>query len=43
MLRETDKTMLEIALTCGFGSASHFASAFRRHFSQSPTEYRSPK
>jgi AraC family transcriptional regulator len=43
MLRETDKTMLEIAVTCGFGSASHFASAFRRHFSQSPTEYRSPK
>jgi len=43
MLRETDKTMLEIALTCGFGSASHFASAFRRYFSQSPTEYRSLK
>ena len=41
MLRETDKSTLEIALTCGFGSASHFATAFRRHVSQSPTEYRS--
>jgi AraC family transcriptional regulator len=40
MLRETDKNILEIALTCGFGSASHFAVAFRRQFSQSPTEYR---
>lgn len=41
MLRDTDKSTLEIALTCGFGSASHFAAAFRRQFSQSPTEYRS--
>jgi AraC family transcriptional regulator len=41
MLRETDKSTFEIALTCGFGSASHFSAAFRRHFSQSPTEYRS--
>jgi AraC family transcriptional regulator len=41
MLRETDKSTLEIALTCGFGSASHFAAVFRRQFSQSPTEYRS--
>jgi AraC-like DNA-binding protein len=28
-------------LSCGFGSASHFAVAFRRRFLQSPTEYRS--
>ena len=41
MLRETDKSTLGIALTCGFGSASHFASSFRRHFSQTPSEYRS--
>jgi AraC family transcriptional regulator len=41
MLRDTDKTVLDIALSCGFGSASHFASAFRGQFSQSPTEYRS--
>jgi len=42
MLRDTDKTILDIALTCGFGSASHFAAAFRQQFLQSPTEFRSP-
>jgi AraC family transcriptional regulator len=41
MLIDTDKPVLEIALTCGFGNASHFAAAFRDQFSQSPTEYRS--
>ncbi|AXC11932.1 Transcriptional regulator, AraC family [Acidisarcina polymorpha] len=41
MLIDTDKAILEIGLTCGFGNASHFASAFRRQFSQSPLEYRS--
>jgi AraC family transcriptional regulator len=41
MLRETSKSTLDIALTCGFGSASHFASTFRRQFSQSPSQYRS--
>jgi AraC family transcriptional regulator len=41
MLRDTDKSILDIALTCGFGSASHFAAVFRKRFSQSPTEYRS--
>jgi len=41
MLRDTDKSTLDIALTCGFANASHLAAAFRRQFSQSPTEYRS--
>lgn len=41
MLRDTDKAILDIALSCGFKSASHFAVAFRRQFSQSPTEFRS--
>jgi AraC family transcriptional regulator len=40
MLCDTDKSVLEIALTCGFLSASHFAAAFRGYFSQSPSEYR---
>ena len=40
MLRDTDKGTLDIALTCGFGSASHFASTFRRQFAQSPSQYR---
>jgi AraC family transcriptional regulator len=43
MLRDTDKSILDMALTCGFASASHFAAAFRRQFSQSPTEYRSSR
>jgi AraC family transcriptional regulator len=40
MLRDTDKTILDVALSCGFGSASYFAAAFRQQFLQSPTEYR---
>ena len=40
MLRDTDKSVLDIALTCGFQSASHFAATFRSHFAQSPSEYR---
>jgi AraC family transcriptional regulator len=40
MLRDTDKSVLEIALTCGFLTAAHFAATFRRHFTQSPSEYR---
>jgi AraC family transcriptional regulator len=40
MLCDTDKSVLEIALTCGFLSASHFAATFRSYFSQSPSEYR---
>lgn len=40
MLRETDKSIIDIAMSCGFGNASHFAASFRRHFSQSPTQYR---
>src|ERR1700733_12931405 len=43
MLRETDKSILEIALTCGFLSASHFAATFRRHFAQNPSEYRTTR
>jgi len=43
MLRDTDKSVLEIALTCGFLSASHFAATFRCHFTQSPSEYRATR
>jgi AraC family transcriptional regulator len=43
MLRDTDKSVLEIALTCGFLSASHFAATFRRHFGQNPSEYRTTR
>ena len=40
MLRDTNKSIIEIALTCGFQSPSHFAATFRCHFAQSPSEYR---
>ena len=40
LLSETRRTVSEIALLCGFNSASHFGAAFRQHYSQSPSEYR---
>lgn len=32
--------IVEIALECGYGNPSHFATAFRRHVGASPLEYR---
>ncbi len=40
LLAETDRGVLDIALTCGYRTASHFAAAFRRHFAQAPGDYR---
>jgi len=40
MLAETDRSVLDIALACGYHTAGHFAAAFRRHFSKAPCEYR---
>ena len=40
LLSETKRTVSEIALLCGFNSASHFGAAFQKHYSQSPSEYR---
>lgn len=40
LLRETNRTITEIALTCGFGGASYFCEAFRRHYKITPREYR---
>lgn len=40
LLRESDRSITEIALAVGFGRASYYAEIFRRHLSQSPTEYR---
>lgn len=36
MLRSTGLSVTEIAFACGFASASHFSSAFRRLYGQSP-------
>lgn len=32
--------IIEIALECGYGNPSHFATAFRRHIGATPMEYR---
>jgi transcriptional regulator GlxA family with amidase domain len=40
LLEHTDRPVGDIAVTCGFGSASAFARAFRGRFSTSPTAFR---
>ncbi|WP_213989241.1 HTH-type transcriptional activator RhaS [Sodalis sp. dw_96] len=39
-LKQSTKTIEEIAHTCGFTNRSHFATLFRKHFSQSPKRFR---
>ncbi|RZJ24659.1 MAG: AraC family transcriptional regulator [Haliea sp.] len=36
---QSGMSMLEIALTCGFGSSSHFAAQFKRHTGQTPLQW----
>lgn len=40
MLRGTDKTMLDIAVSCGFSDQSYFVKWFRRSKKMTPREYR---
>lgn len=40
MLRETNRSISEIATACGFRSASYFSYAFRREMSLVPQDYR---
>ena len=40
LLRCTDLSITDIALSVGFGSASYYAETFRRWFGKSPTEFR---
>ncbi|WP_181592728.1 AraC family transcriptional regulator [Paenibacillus sp. YN15] len=42
-LRETDKTVIEIALLCGFNNNSNFYKAFRRVTGRTPGSFRSPE
>jgi AraC-like DNA-binding protein len=37
------QSIMEIALSCGFGSSAYFSSVFRRHLHCSPSEYRDAK
>ena len=40
MLTETDQSIAQIALECGFGDQSHFSRQFRRFFGYPPRSYR---
>lgn len=40
MLHETNRTICEIAITCGFQSASYFTSVFRKETGLTPQDYR---
>lgn len=40
LLRETDMSITDIALECGFGSSQYFAKIFRRYQGHEPTHYR---
>lgn len=40
MPRETDRSICEIAMTCGFHSASYFSYVFRREMGLIPQDYR---
>lgn len=42
MLRQQTKTVLEVAVSCGFLSQSHFTSAFRLITGVTPGKYREP-
>lgn len=43
LLRQTSMSVLDVALACGFVSASHFAKCYREYFGHSPRRDRSPE
>ncbi|MEW6702404.1 MAG: AraC family transcriptional regulator [Bacteroidota bacterium] len=40
LLRDTERTVLEICLDVGFSSTSHFTKQFKKYFGQTPLSYR---
>jgi AraC family transcriptional regulator len=40
LLRETKKSVVDIALEVGYANSSHFAQLFRRETGLSPSDYR---
>lgn len=40
MLKETNRPVSEIALACGFQSASYFAHVFHKHLGETPQDFR---
>ena len=43
LLRHSGQSILQIALACGFASASHFSKAYRARFGHSPRDERSAR
>lgn len=43
MLHNSDSTISEIAIKCGFDNANYFAKVFRKYTGLSPTEFRNQK
>ena len=43
LLEHTDRSVTDVALSCGYGSASAFARAFRSRYQRSPTSLRSKR
>lgn len=39
LLSETNLSVIDVALTCGYGSSSHFAKAFRSRYGMSPNRF----
>ena len=40
MLRDTDRSIVEVGMSCGFSSASHFSTTYRTHFNVTPRQER---
>jgi AraC family transcriptional regulator len=40
LLRETERSVIEIGLEVGYSSPSHFAQIFRREVGITPSDYR---
>ena len=40
ILRNTDRSITDIAFDCGYGSSQYFAENFKKHLRMTPTEYR---
>ncbi|WP_246662570.1 AraC family transcriptional regulator [Rhizobium sp. P44RR-XXIV] len=40
LLRDSSESVLNIALTVGYGDPNNFSTAFRRHYNQGPLEFR---
>jgi transcriptional regulator GlxA family with amidase domain len=40
LLRQTDKSIAEVAYSCGFNDPKYFSRNFRQSMGQSPSEYK---